>query len=300
MNKKEFLKSIKGKNKYKRVIESPLRYAGGKSLAVGFIAEKIPENIKTVVSPFFGGGSVEIALNKYLGIKIKGYDIFDILVNYWNIQINNPIELGNKLKKLKNSKEEYKINKEILKKHWDGEKKLNKIDLATYYFYNHNLSYGPMFLGWFSSNYLDDKKYENMIKRVKNFQVKDITVECKDFEKSILENPNEFLYLDPPYYLEEGKMFKGIYPNTNFAVHHNNFDHKKLLKLLKNHKGGFLMSYNNCETIREWYKDFEQTFPEWQYTYGQGEKRIGKNRLNGSKNNIKESHEILIYCKPLN
>lgn len=34
---------IGSKNKYKRFLGSPLRYAGGKSLAVGFILELIPK-----------------------------------------------------------------------------------------------------------------------------------------------------------------------------------------------------------------------------------------------------------------
>ena len=49
-----------------------------------------------------------------------------------------------------------------------------------------------------------------------------------------------------------------------------------MCELLKKHKGGFLLTYNNCSTIREWYKDYELQFPEWQYTYGQGETRVGK------------------------
>jgi DNA adenine methylase len=64
--------------------------------------------------------------------------------------------------------------------------------------------------------------------------------------------------------------------------------------MLKNHKGGFLMTYNNCSTIRELYNDCLFEYPEWQYTYGQGETRIGKNRKQATKDNIKESHEIII------
>ena len=73
-------------------------------------------------------------------------------------------------------------------------------------------------------------------------------------------------------------MFKGMYPNCNFAIHHNSFDHIKLAEMLKKHKGGFLMTYNNCSTIRDLYGDCKFEYPEWQYTYGQGETRIGKNR----------------------
>ena len=54
------------------------------------------------------------------------------------------------------------------------------------------------------------------------------------------------------------------------------------------------MSYNNCETIREYYSDFEQFFPTWHYSMGNGETRIGKNRKELNMVNAKDSHEILI------
>ncbi|MCY4184963.1 MAG: DNA adenine methylase, partial [Rhodobacteraceae bacterium] len=64
-----------------------MRYAGGKSLAVGYIVEHIPNNIDKIVSPFIGGGSVEIACANELGLKVQGYDVFDILTNYWKVQL---------------------------------------------------------------------------------------------------------------------------------------------------------------------------------------------------------------------
>ncbi|MDO5760038.1 MAG: DNA adenine methylase, partial [Bacteroidota bacterium] len=94
-NKKQlFLSKLKGNNrKYKRYTGSPLRYGGGKSLAVGYIIELLPDNITKVISPFIGGGSVEIALSKELGINVIAYDVFDLLVNYWQMQLKNPNRL---------------------------------------------------------------------------------------------------------------------------------------------------------------------------------------------------------------
>lgn len=82
----------------------------------------------------------------------------------------------------------------------------------------------------------------------------------------------------------------------NFPIHHNGFNHKKLLEMLKEHKGGFILSYNDCEWIREAYRNFEIIKVEWQYTMGQGETRIGKNRKERDfdNSNVKKSHEILI------
>jgi len=301
--KKNFLESIKtSKGNYKRYIGSPLRYGGGKSLAVGNIIENIPPEITRVVSPFIGGGSVEIALSKEIGFEVIAYDIFELLVNFWQVQICSPDDLYKQLINLETSTSKYEEIKNKLKEIWNKKDGLlpndySKIDLATYYYYNHNLSYGPGFLGWMSKIYTDRKRYIDMLKKVKNCQVTTLQVFNEDFESSIPKHKTDFLYLDPPYYLEgDSKMFRGIYPMRNFPIHHNGFRHEKLAELLKHHKGGFLLSYNDCTWIRETYKNFLIKEISWQYTMGQGETRIGKNRMERDfdNNNIKTSHELLI------
>jgi len=335
LKRKNFLDKIKSKSdksKYKRVPVSPIRYAGGKSLGVGYVIELLPLNISKIISPFFGGGSIEIAMSKYLDIEVIGYDIFDILVNYWKFQIENPILLFGKLSELKPNQKTYDEVKNRLEDHWDkttktfeewsktcrrskryklfsdseikkawSEKKILKpIDLATYYYFNFNLSYGPGFLGWSSDIYLNEEKYRSMLNKVSSFKPKKLKVETSDFKNVFNLHPDNFFYCDPPYYIgEDSKMFKGIYPMRNIPIHHNGFEHETLAKLLNKHKGGFILSYNDCPTIRELYKDFEFHFPIWQYTMGQGETRIGSNRKN-TETHVKKSHEILIFCPPKN
>jgi len=318
--------------KFKRVCLSPLRYAGGKSKAIGLILDNLPNlKEKKIISPFFGGGSFEIVLSKELGYEVIGYDIFSFLTNFWNELINNNENLVIELKKLIPDKENYTRNRHILLNYWEkvkpddlNYKTKNKLELteiektimdsnntiqAAYYYYNMQLSYGPMFLGWPSSVYLKNDRYNKILNKIKNINLGNLSVKCDVFENVIQNHANDFLFLDPPYYLgEDSKMFKGMYPNCNFAIHHNNFNHELMRDLLKNHKGGFFITYNDCPTIREWYKEFKQVYPKWQYTYGQGEKRVGKNRkkdkleenVGGAKDNVKESHEIFIICEPLN
>jgi len=304
--KKEFLKKIKStnqnsQNKYKRVALSTIRYAGGKSLAVGHVIELLPDNTRRVISPFFGGGSIEIALSKELGLEVIGFDIFDILCNYWKFQIKNPKFLYEGLKKLKPDKKTFEKIRLLLNDVWRKRIKLDPLTLAIYYVYNFNLSYGPGFMGWASDIYLDKTRYERMINRIRDFEPGNLKVECADFREVIKKYPNDFLYLDPPYYIgEDSKMFRGIYPMRNIPVHHNGFPHEELRDLLKKHRGGFILSYNNCDTIREYYKEYEQSFPSWQYTMGQGETRIGKNRIEKGDNHIKHSHEIIVFCPPKN
>ena len=293
-------------------MRTPIRYAGGKSRAYDFISSYIPfwPRPKTIVSPFMGGGSLETRWAHEMGINVVGYDIFWVLTNYWKHQLHNPQRLYDILKGLDPSKEQYDEIKDILL-HWDKVQLLFKDwktdhydrkpkpldeDLgAAYYWFNHNLSYGPMFLGWFSSIYLKKESlYQNSIERVKNFKVPNLEVNCGSFDETIVAHTNDFLYCDPPYFMEkseDNKMFKPIYPNSNWAVHHIHFDHEKLRDLLHSHNGRFILSYNDCEWVRENYKGLKFKTPEWAYSYGQGETRIGKNKKN---NDPKQSHEILI------
>jgi DNA adenine methylase len=302
--KKIFLDRIRSsnqnsQNKYKRVALSPIRYAGGKTLAVGHVVELLPDNVEKVISPFFGGGSIEIAMTKELGLEVIGFDIFDILCNYWKFQIEKPKLLYEKLTELKPNKTTFEKIRLILNDVWKKKVELDPLTLAVYFVYNFNLSYGPGFMGWSSEIYLNDKRYKRMIENIRDFAPGSLEVECADFRNIIPKYQNGFLYCDPPYYIgKDSKMFRGIYPMRNIPVHHNGFPHEVLRDLLKNHKGGFILSYNNCPTIREYYKDFQQFFPSWQYTMGQGETRIGLNRKNGNGKHVKESHEIIIYGPP--
>ena len=292
-------------------MKTPLRYAGGKSRAIKHISH-LAKDEKTIISPFFGGGSLEVhwASNHK---KVIGYDVFDVLVNFWNILLNKNDEFVSELRKISPTKDEYTRVKEQLMctsntqnmlSEWktdtykrDNIVSLSDVELATYYYFNHNCSYGPGYLGWGSSVYLTESKWNGMIDKIEKFRVPDMQVKLDSFENVLQRHNSEFIYLDPPYYTDtdsDNKMHAAIYPMKNIPVHHDGFDHELLRDLLKNHKGKFVLSYNNCETIREYNSEFDQSFPQWNYSMGNGETRIGKNRKEMGISNSKESHEILI------
>ena len=295
-----FLDSLKsrGKYKYARYRGLPLRYAGGKSLGVGYIVEQIPDGLEKLVSPFMGGGAVEIACAKELNMQVCAYDIFDILVNYWQVQLSSGRTLADQLEKWQPTKTQYTEIKSRLKEHWTGETTISDpLVLAAHYWFNHNLSYGPGFLGWMSKIYESPEKYNRTLQTIRNFMCPNLFVFPGRFEETIPTHTDDFLYCDPPYYLDEGKMFRGIYPQRNFPVHHKGFNHELLRDLLHAHKGGFVLSYNDCDTIRQWYKNYQIAEVQWQYTLGQGETRIGKNRIENGTGHVKQSHELLIVKK---
>lgn len=311
--KKEFLARLSSPKGYRRYLGAPIRYPGGKSAAVGYIIERLPENVELVVSPFLGGGSVEVALANELGIKVIAFDIFDILVNFWQVLLKKDLKekMLSTLRGLKPNRKTYEEVKAALKLHWRyteyGEGSAENVIkdraiLAAYFFFNYQLSYGPGFLGWPSSVYLQEAAYENFLQKLEEFHAPNLEVHQADFREVIPKYKKNFLYLDPPYYIgEDSKMFRGIYPMRNFPIHHHGFPHDVLRDLLKEHEGGFILSYNDCPTIRSYYADDLQFFPRWHYSMGLGETRIGKYRKErGSTSHRKESHEILIvrYPKP--
>ena len=295
-----FLESLRsrGRYKYRRYNGLPLRYAGGKSLAVGHVLERLPRSVERVVSPFVGGASVEIACAKELDLQVCGYDFFDILATYWEVQLRSPYELASRIAEWEPTQQQYRSVKQRLKRHWTGEEPIvDDLELAAHYWFNHNLSYGPGFLGWMSGIYEDRDRYERLLAKVRDFRCDRLAVSQGSFEDTMPRHRDEFLYCDPPYYLDgDSRMFRGIYPQRNFPVHHNGFRHDMLRDLLREHRGGFILSYNDCEIVREWYSDYEIVEVQWQYTLGQGETRIGKNRIESATNHVKQSHELLILA----
>ena len=62
-----------------------------------------------------------------------------------------------------------------------GEKDLTKLDnnivnQAVYYYYNMTLSYGPMFLGWPSSNEINKDKFERRINKIKEIRRESVII----------------------------------------------------------------------------------------------------------------------------
>ena len=296
-------------------MKTPIRYAGGKSKAYKIITEYIPRlpYPQRIISPFIGGGSLESKWSSELDIPVYGFDIFDALINFWSVLLSRPNDLADRLRELKPTKEEYEKVKEILLRwdytqdmlkdwHTDYYKRepieLSELDAAAYYFFNHNLSYGPMYLGWMSKIYQSQTKWDKMTHYIGSYRNPNLEVCKASFDEIIPNYPNDLIYLDPPYYLkkdDDNKMLKGMYPNCNIDVHHTGFNHELLRDLLHNHKGTFILSYNNCETIREYYKDFTLVYPEWHYSYQAGETRVGKyKKERGVEHSKKASHEILI------
>jgi DNA adenine methylase len=75
-----------------------------------------------------------------------------------------------------------------------------------------------------------------------------VVIENKDFEPLVrtYDRPNALFYCDPPYYHAES-FYDAIFTNK---------DHERLRGVLGKIEGHFILSYNDCDDIRELYKGF--------------------------------------------
>ena len=228
--------------------KSPLRYPGGKARAVKQILKIIPAAEDILVSPFFGGGSVEIAA-AHLGMKVIGYDIFTPLVHFWTELLLNPDVLTDKVMEF------FPLSRdrfyELQKMTFDDRLE----SAAVFYVLNRSSFGGSTLSGGMSPGH--PRFTETSIDYLRNFRVPNLSVSFGDFHKTIVEHFNSFLYLDPPYLIENALYGKN--GNT-----HKEFDHDGLNSLLQ-HRKKWVLSYNDSEIIREMYKGFRQFRPQWKY-----------------------------------
>lgn len=99
----------------------------------------------------------------------------------------------------------------------------------------------------YASQPFDIRRLFGLITELKN-RMANVVVENQDFETLIkhYDRPDSFFYADPPYFSTEDM----------YAVGFNLDDHVRLKNTLKNIKGKFLLSYNDCPEIRELYSGF--------------------------------------------
>ena len=220
---------------------------------------------------------MEFACAKELDISVKGYDIFDILINYWQVQLSMPETLAARLEKNHPmTVERFAENKDNLARHYLGMKEItDRVELAASYYLNFMCSFGPQFLGYWSEQRVE--RYQKGVERVRDFKCRGVTVTEMDFTMSIKNHANDFLFCDPPYFLSSSSsVFRPMYPSTNHPVHHKDFDHEKLAELLLSHGGNFILTYNDCEEVRDLYRDMKLEEVGWYYSFNTRDRRDKK------------------------
>lgn len=251
-------------------MKSPLRYPGGKTRAVKILKKYASQYFfgrKIILSPFFGGGSFEISM-KNDNCKILANDLFIPLYNFWNIIKTNQKDVSEIVK------QEIPVTKEKFIEFRNNIMNFNSIKQAALYYIINRCSFsGSTFCGGFSQQAAEGRLTNSSIKNLETINLDDIdffNMDCCDFLDAHPENSNTFIYADPPYYIKN-------YMYGKDGDLHENFDHLKFSKNLKKRKD-WILSYNDCEYIRNLYSDCRIFKEKWSY----------------GMNTTKESSELII------
>ena len=233
-----------------------INYPGGKSHAKKIIRSYFPKGIKEMVSPFCGGCHIELdcAADE---IKVYAYDLYKELVNFWQQMSLNKPELQTHAKNF------IPVDKDRFMQVFEEYKSYSPTKKAVAFLLLHRCSYrGRAFSDksrwFFPGHYFRD----SVVKTIADYYNPYLVVKCADFEHALAKHKDLFAYLDPPYMIEYSSNLYG-----NKGELHAAFDHDRLCKVLRSRQTPWVLSYNNCQAIRQMYKGYRFEYPKWTQTF---------------------------------
>ena len=261
-----------------------LKWVGGKTQIIDKLITDFPVEINNYREAFLGGGSVLLTLLSYVKsgiIKIQGniyaYDLNEPLIYiYKNIQthhnelydilqtiITNFNECGNgEINRTPTNIVEAKIAKENYY-YWIRSEynklcltdKKNILGSAMFIFLNKTCFRGIFRVvpkgfnvpyGHYNNTEIINKEY---LEEIHNL-IKNVVFECSDFNTSLtIVEPNDFVYLDPPYAPETDTSFVGYTENGFNIENHNNLF--KLIHILTDTNKKIMLSNADVSLVRE-------------------------------------------------
>ena len=221
-------------------MNSYISWIGGKKLLRRAILEQFPMDYKRYVEVFGGAGWILFAEERKGKEEIYN-DANSQLINLHRCVKYHPKALQEELEFFFNSREVFFDMKEQL-----NVRGMTDIQKAARFFLLIKESYGSK-LSTFGMKKRDMEKAVSYISEVSK-RLNQVLIENMDFEKLIktYDQKNTFFYLDPPYFGTEK------YYTEKFKKE----DHIRLKEALNIIEGKFLLSYNDCEEIRELYKKY--------------------------------------------
>lgn len=225
------------------MLSSCLCWIGGKRTMRKYILPLIDYDMNYV--EVFGGAAWILFGKKKSKVEILN-DINENLMNmYLQIKYHSN-EVIRELETMPNTRELFNI----MSKRFTP---LTDMQRAAWFYYIVKNSFGAVSVTYATSfvrpspsNYRRFDNISDISKRLSN-----VLVESVGWEECIskYDDSNALFYLDPPY--SEGRQY------AEFGIKRfDNDEHSKLADTLRNIKGNFILSYNDCEFVRNLYKGF--------------------------------------------
>lgn len=219
-----------------------ISWIGGKKLLRSKILEIFPEQgtFDRYIEVFGGAGWVLFSSSRHAKMEVYN-DMNGNLVNLFRCTKYHPEALQKELEFMLMSREQFFDAKEQM-----DVKGLTDIQRAARFYILIKESFGAD-IRTFGVRPKDMANAIEYILEVSK-RLRMVVIENQDFERilKVYDKKDALFYLDPPYYKVEK-----YYPDRFMPE-----DHVRLKKALGRIKGRFLLSYNDCEYIRELYDGY--------------------------------------------
>jgi DNA adenine methylase len=244
------------------MITSPISWMGGKRQLRREILKRLPEH-RVYVEPFCGAAWV------FFGKERSDVEVLNDksgeLTNFWRCVRERPAELAEAVRWSLSSKADFLLERDA---DLSG---LSEIQRAARFYFLVRLAYGSRMVGagfGFSRHRrsrFDAGTLRESLERAHE-RIQRVWVLNDDVETVIerTDGTDTLFYCDPPYLLQ------GRYYEHEFSA----ADHERLAQTLRSVAGKFLLSYNDCEEIRDLYEGCN--IEEVRLCYHTGRRKHGK------------------------
>lgn len=240
---------------------TPLRYPGGKGRLGAWLAEVIKLNRLqngTYIEPYAGGAGAAVFLlsNNYID-RIVINDADPVIYAFWKAVLHDTERLINLIQNTPVTMETWHTQRSIVDSGDTAD--LTALGFATFFLNRTNRSgiiKGGVIGGKDQTGpYKIDARYktEDLILRMRRLEtLKDrislFNLDAMDLleARDVGRNNNSLTYLDPPYYQKGSQLYRN---------HYKPEDHKHIAEKVQAMDTPWLVTYDNCEPIRNLYQE---------------------------------------------
>ena len=241
-------------------LKTPLRYPGGKSRACTKLDQFLPDlrEYDEYREPFLGGGSVAIHITKkYPHLKVWVNDLYEPLVNFWQVLQKDGVTMRNKLLELKTrcpDPASARVLFQESKQYLDNDNTDSLWRAVSFYIVNKCSFSGLTESSSFSKQASDNnfsfrgiEKLPEYSKIIAKWHITNLTYE-ELFDES--SERHAFVYLDPPYDIKDNLYGKK-------GAMHKRFDHDAFATDCDLCSMDCLISYNANQLVKDRFKSWQ-------------------------------------------
>jgi DNA adenine methylase len=247
-------------------LKTPLRYPGGKSRACVKMDQYFPDlrDYDEFREPFLGGGSVAIHITKkYPNLDIWVNDLYEPLVNFWQVLQTFSGDLRDTLSREKSNNNNPEAARELFlaAKDMVNDLTLTSVDRAVAFYIVNKCSFSGLtesssFSAQASNSNFSLRGIEKLPEYSKLIEKWRITNYSYDYLMD--GNRGAFMYLDPPYDIKDN-----LYGRKGSM--HKAFDHDKFAADCDTNDMDQLVSYNSDQLVKNRFKNWNAA--EFDLTY---------------------------------